>query len=344
MGLIIIHAPNVHLGGGKVLLCDVLSALNPKVEHILILDKRLDLELPDRENVHAKYITPSLVGRLWAEIWLLLHVRVGDSVLCFGNLPPLFRLRGDTVVYLQNRYLVDPKGPVDGMHLKTRLRIWLERVWLRWRRFDAGLYIVQTASMKKLAAAILERPVICLPFVPQSIQSQVCITIKKQFDFLYVASGEAHKNHETLINAWCLLAEEGLFPSLALTLSPEITPALCARVDQENTSRGLRIQNIGFISQAQLVSLYCKSGALIYPSSFESFGLPLMEARQAGLSVLAPELDYVRDVTDPDETFDPRSPISIARAVRRHLRGRKPNLQLHTARDLLDLLLITKNL
>jgi glycosyltransferase involved in cell wall biosynthesis len=51
----------------------------------------------------------------------------------------------------------------------------------------------------------------------------------------------------------------------------------------------------------------------------ESFGLPLIEARQAGLPILASELDYVRDVVDPEQTFDPDSPMSIARAVKRFL-------------------------
>jgi len=47
--------------------------------------------------------------------------------------------------------------------------------------------------------------------------------------------------------------------------------------------------------------------------------LPLVEAAACGLPVVAAELDYVRDVVTPLETFDPESPLSIARAVRRFL-------------------------
>jgi glycosyltransferase involved in cell wall biosynthesis len=65
--------------------------------------------------------------------------------------------------------------------------------------------------------------------------------------------------------------------------------------------------------------LYEHSRALVYPSLLESFGLPLLEARQAGLSIIAAELDYVRDLIDPEEAFDPRSPRSIARAIKRFL-------------------------
>jgi glycosyltransferase involved in cell wall biosynthesis len=77
--------------------------------------------------------------------------------------------------------------------------------------------------------------------------------------------------------------------------------------------------------------MYNQVGALIYPSTFESFGLPLIEARQAGLPVLASELDYVRDILDPEQVFDPESAISIARAVKRFIAIDEPPLSLQDA-------------
>ena len=68
-----------------------------------------------------------------------------------------------------------------------------------------------------------------------------------------------------------------------------------------------------------LGDLYNQAGALIYPSTLESFGLPLIEARQANFPVLASEFDYVRDELDPDQSFDPSSEVSIARAVKRFM-------------------------
>lgn len=65
--------------------------------------------------------------------------------------------------------------------------------------------------------------------------------------------------------------------------------------------------------------LYQRAGALIYPSTMESLGLPLIEARRMGLPIIASERDYVRDIIDPEQSFDPLSPVSIARAVERFL-------------------------
>lgn len=340
MPRLFVHAINVHQGGGAVLLCDLLRAIPLDVEAIVHIDARMIMQaLPG--HVRVERVEPTLLGRLAAERRLAGTVASDDRVLCFGNLPPLFRLRGEAVVFLQNRYLVDPCAPLGALPLKPRIRLWLERAWLRGCRLNASRYIVQTPSMQSLVSQQLGVPVCYEPFVPAGVLGQVGGPTGQEFDFLYVASGEAHKNHAALIEAWGVLADEGFSPSLALTLAPESAPALCACVAQA-AARGLRIQNLGVLPHDGVLALYRASGALIYPSSFESFGLPLIEARQAGLPILAPELDYVRDVTDPDETFDPRSPISIARAVRRHLEGQTQAPKPRGAGALLDYMLARK--
>jgi glycosyltransferase involved in cell wall biosynthesis len=100
-----------------------------------------------------------------------------------------------------------------------------------------------------------------------------------------------------------------------------------------NLTEGLKIYNVGVLSHDDVLLLYKKSGALIFPSKLESLGLPLIEARRAGLAILASELDYVRDVLDPDEVFDPDSPVSIARAVKRFLGIEQPPLPLVSAKQ-----------
>jgi len=57
------------------------------------------------------------------------------------------------------------------------------------------------------------------------------------------------------------------------------------------------------------------------------------------LSVLAAELDYVRDVLDPEQTFDPDSAVSIVRAVKRHLGVVETPLKIVDATSFLDMLL-----
>jgi glycosyltransferase involved in cell wall biosynthesis len=137
--------------------------------------------------------------------------------------------------------------------------------------------------------------------------------------FLYVASGEPHKNHRNLVEAWALLASEGIRPDLCLTLDKNRFFVLCGWIEDKAKEMHLNITNLGSMSTQDLEKAYGEALALIYPSDFESLGLPLFEARCAGLAILASERDYVRDAVDPEETFDPGSPVSIARAVKRFM-------------------------
>ena len=115
------------------------------------------------------------------------------------------------------------------------------------------------------------------------------------------------------------MASQNIFPKLALTLSND-------HKDEINNINALvkkyhiKVDNLGYVDFNKVLSLYSDSRALIFPSFMESFGLPLIEAKQLGLPILAPELDYVRDICSPEETFDPSSDISIARAVKKFLK------------------------
>ena len=87
----------------------------------------------------------------------------------------------------------------------------------------------------------------------------------------------------------------------------------------------------------QLINFIEKADALIYPSLFESFGMPIIEARSFNLPVLASELDYVRDLIDPEGSFDPNSPVSIARAVKRFMGHKTNKAHLTTGTDFINL-------
>lgn len=325
MSKFFLHATNIHQGGGRTLLNALLNKLPDTTKTVLLHDSRMPLPEGMEHVVQIRRVRPSIVQRVMAERWLAQSVMPGDIVLCFGNLPPMFKLRGRTVVFVQNRYLIDDV-PLTGLPLRVRLRLAIERLWLSRRMGNVDEFVVQTPSMKRL----LEKktgdriPVRIFPFMAKlggysRKVSQPVMADKNDFDFVYVASGESHKNHQRLLEAWCLLADEMLFPSLCLTLDDVCFAALCREIEWMTQRYRLKVTNAGELSHQDALTLYKKAGAAIYPSTFESFGLPLIEACQAGLPVLASELDYVRDLLDPEQTFDPESALSIARAVKRYM-------------------------
>ncbi|MDC1433203.1 glycosyltransferase [Burkholderiales bacterium] len=333
-----IHATNVHQGGGKSLLLSIVNSL-PSGLAILVLDSRMGLPPKIHEHSQVIKVKPSILQRAKAEMWLAKNVRPQDTVLCFGNLPPLFKSKGHCVVFIQNRYLIDDVS-LSRFSLKVMLRINIERFWLAEKLRNVDEFVVQTQTMKVLLQKKIEGKIKIhiLPFV-ESLQgysrnlSLLASQEKKDFDFIYVASGEPHKNHQCLLDAWSLLAKEGLFPSLCLTLNERDFGKICTEIVEKNKKHNMKVINVGALSRKEVLMYYVNAGALIYPSKFESFGLPLIEARQADLPILAGELDYVRDVVDPEQTFDPGSPMSIARAVKRFMGVNEAELPLLDASD-----------
>lgn len=317
---LIVHAPNVHLGGGRTLLLSVLNAV-PARDSIALLDTRLDTSGVPTDLAFERF-SPTLLGRWRAESRVQQLGQPGDTVLCFGNLPPLFRNKGRVAVFLQNRYLFGQRD-LRAFTWWHRWRIRLERFWFSQRLDKARMQVyVQTTSM---ADELLRETGIqarVFPFVPNGTASapRPGRVESPEFDFIYVASGEPHKNHRQLIEAWTLLGQQGSFPSLCLTLDPDRHADLLKHLRLAKERHGLRITNVGAVAASDMARCYLRSGALIYPSTLESFGLPLIEASQLGLPILASELDYVRDVATPAESFNPNSPLSIARAVSRFLR------------------------
>jgi len=265
---ILLHAPNIHVGGGLTLL-ESLVLTCPDSFSWAQLDWRVKYSGHIAEKVATHWVKNSVWSRLLAEWRLYRQCSVGDTVLCFHGLPPLFHLRGHVVVFVQNRLLFD-SSPLQGYPALTRLRLASERWWTRVMAKNCTKYIVQTPSMESLVRRALGNQVSIsvLPFKfkftdtsPDSIGVSPI-----QYDFVYVASGETHKSHGNLLSAWCLLAEAGLKPSLALTVDGRSHPLLASKIAKQRDRHGLNVVCLGKVASADIAALYKSSSALIFPS------------------------------------------------------------------------------
>jgi len=168
---IFIHAINVHQGGGRTLLSALLRTLPDSLEIEISLDSRM--QLPDglSENIQIKRVPPSMIHRFNAERWLADNVCSGDVVLCFGNLPPLFKLRGRVVVFVQNRFLIDNIS-LKNLSIRDKVKLSIERMWLTLKIGNADEFFVQTPEMKRLLTVRLQgnksAQIKVVPFVLES--------------------------------------------------------------------------------------------------------------------------------------------------------------------------------
>lgn len=334
-----ISAINIHQGGGLNILKSFLDELRFRKKTYIYLDRRACVDIDNYSNLNIIFINHSFLSRFFHEIKLRLVLKSGDVLIRFGNLPPIFPMKSKVIVFVQNRYLVDSRS-LDGFDFITRLRISVERYWFKIFSSYVDEYVVQTPTMRKLliqgignSKKIYEIALVgkmsSLIKINESMKSSV---------FIYPASGEPHKNHQNLILAWCELSKRNLFPALIITLCPVKFSLLCDWINNLVEVYKLNVTNVGLVAHDRMDDLYKNSNVLIYPSSFESFGLPLVEAKAFGLKIIASELDYVRDLIDPDEVFDPESFLSIARSVSRFVGAPETKVYLKTPSEFLNAL------
>ena len=337
----IFYAPNVHIGGGFELLKSLLASFDENSDVEFVLDHRIEnqIDISSLQNVYL--VKPDPVSRFKAELFISRLEHKHDKVFCFHGLPPLFYKDGRIIVFLQNRLYISGFS-VSGYNLKTALRLTFERLIFYVLRNKVSEFIVQSNSMKtqtKLNFKNLKPILITVkPFISQSTHLVATGVVEKKYDFSYIADGSAHKNHNTLFAAWRLLAEKGYFPTLLVTLSDDNTQYIETIVEL-NEKYGCNIINVGYVSKDIVQKLYQQTKALVYPSLVESFGMPLIEANQHGLDIVAAELDYVRDVVIPNETFNPHSSVSISLSVLRYLGEPSPLVELKNPHEFISYLI-----
>jgi glycosyltransferase involved in cell wall biosynthesis len=330
---IIFYAPNIHTGGGLVLMKELLEAFPKETTFLSILDERARVEIETLSLYNLEvisYVQSGFLQKIVAE-WKLWRASKNKlAVISFHNIPPLFCRSKKVFVFFQNRLLVE-RNLTGLVSLKRRTLIYLERLITAYAYRSSMIYITQTETMKNLVCNFLAKKVyakndvnvIALPFHNRKINGFKNGSVEKNWDFLYVSSSEPYKNHRNLYVAWALLSQDGLFPTLAVTVSDRDFKLVDVIKDEMGVLE-LHIINIGNMSHSEVMECYSKTNAFIFPSVCESLSQPLIEANSYDLPIIASEADFVRDVCIPVETFDPSSPLSIARSVKRYLGANPP--------------------
>lgn len=321
---LIIFALGVHTGGGLALLKALADSWPQDRKCFAFLDARAAPSLGPPHTWSVIWCERTLKGTLAAEMELARLAAPETAIFCFSSLPPMFARSRDITVYVHNAYLVGLGPRVRG---RLGIRLLLERMVFRLGMKRVTRFWVQTSSIARGVKATVNAaigkcpPIEIMPFCDEPVSAGP--KDGARFDFVYVADGAPHKNHLRLFESWSLLAECGCFPTLAITLGPRDS-GVAAVAEALAVTAGTKIVNLGHLSRERVMDLYAQAGALVFPSTAETFGLPLVEAGRMGLPIVASERDYVRDVCMPVQTFDPESAISISRAIKRQMKWADP--------------------
>lgn len=114
---------------------------------------------------------------------------------------------------------------------------------------------------------------------------------------LYVGRFEPHKNVPLLVAAFRRLLEAGNVPPLRLVLvGPEGTASTAIQRAVEKNGLSERVVFPGPLSVEDLAAAYAGAEALVLPSSYEGFGLPVLEAMASGCPVVATRAGAIPEV------------------------------------------------
>jgi glycosyltransferase involved in cell wall biosynthesis len=133
---------------------------------------------------------------------------------------------------------------------------------------------------------------------------------------LAVGHFEPRKNYGTLVDTLALLHRDGMQWPLVIVGNDS---GERMRIEQQVQLAGLRssVHLLSGLSDDDVRSLYSAASMLVFPSRYEGFGIPLLEAMASGTPVVASDIPAFHEILgDAGVYFDPESAPAMASAIR----------------------------
>lgn len=139
--------------------------------------------------------------------------------------------------------------------------------------------------------------------------------------FAAIGSFEPKRNYSLILRVFERMWQRGVEVRLLLAGRQTNECAKFIEYLQSHPEHGKRLQTVHDASDAEILHIYQSCRALLMPSSFEGFGLPLVEARMRGCIVIASNIPAFIELADEGVfIFDITSDSSLESLLNQHLR------------------------
>ncbi len=294
-------------------LCKALDNVLPQAEFFLYC--RAPSGLPRissrwHERVDSSVAGKQLPSSLWAVARVGFLARRDDVSVFWGGtgLVPLAGLRARSVLTVHDLvYNLEPRTT------SSRAR-WAARLFFRASVKRADSIVCNSHGSARRLEAFLGRrtEAVIRPGVSDAFRKKsdaevlrVLYNLGIQRPYLLaVGTWEPRKGLERLIPAFLGLSSEGLLNGHILVLVGERgwKDSSIAKLVEHGAER---ICALGFVDDESLAVLYNGADALVFPSSYEGFGIPVLEARACGTRVVATDLPELREAGGRDAIYVP---------------------------------------
>lgn len=285
--------------------------------------QRYAVEVADRLNGRLIEIAPKGsigrdLGHLWEQVYLPLVVPKHSVLWCPTGVGPLIHRRQVLTIH-DVAVLEHPE--------------WYSRTyaaWYRWLWPKLGRRAARVITSSQYSAdrirLVLGVPASHIVVVPGGVDfarfatgRRSLATVREKYSLpteymLVLSAFSPRKNLERLFQAWRVV--ESRTGQLRLVVAGHPALRFAGGRGFRHSPRG--VQFLGYVSDEDIAGLYAGAVGFVYPSLYEGFGLPLLEAMAAGTPVITSNVTAPPEVVgDAGLLVDPLDPAEIAAAMLR---------------------------
>ncbi|HEX6573624.1 MAG TPA: glycosyltransferase family 1 protein [Gemmatimonadaceae bacterium] len=295
-------------------------------EYSIFLNREsADLDVTPAENFSRVICPVNATNRAvrygWEQGAMPLQLRKAkpDVVHSLGYVIPL-AARGPQVVTVHDVNYLGHKGWRTGIG-RTAFRFFAERTVRRADRIIAVSHFSRDEIVKHMKVdagkiAVVHSAGREAPPRGPRIASDAVRNIPRPYIMAFSALS-AHKNIPRLIAAFEKISS--VVPH-DLVLVGHMPVKTAARAEIESAGSTGRVHFTGYIPEADVAALLSNASIFAFPSLYEGFGLPLLDAQNAGVPVVCSSAGSLPEIAgDSAILFDPHSEEDIAKALKRGL-------------------------
>ncbi|MCE0761786.1 glycosyltransferase family 4 protein [Pseudonocardia kujensis] len=237
--------------------------------------------------------------------------RVGVDLLhCPSNFGPAVRLLPTVVTVHDILAERHPEWVPEGRARGVRL---LHRATVRAADHVVSVSRATANDLHQLLGVPVDKVTVVPPGVEVTARADRRVADDRPF-LLTGGNRMPHKNFEGLLHAWALLPNADR-PKLVVTGGRGVDP-LGPLVRELGLEHDVELRD--WVDTAELEDLYRRATAYVFPTLFEGFGLPVLEAMARGCPVVGSDIPVLREVGGEAMVYaDPHNPASLAEAVRK---------------------------
>lgn len=278
-------------------------------QFICLVPSREEIQTPAWKNIQVKPCG-RLSKNLWEQIDLPFYARRGSLIdLC--NIGPIFHFSQTIVIHDASVFAV-PNAYSFSFRLKYKL------IYQILARTSRQVITVSEFSRQELSRylhmdaakiAVISEGCEHILRIPPDDSVLEKFTLRKNDYFLVVGSSSRHKNLNVVFEAFASVKNE--IPELVVAGGsfPNV-------FKEASTSDNPHVKRLGYVTDGQLRSLYENALGFIFPSLYEGFGLPPLEAMICGCPVICSNAASMPEVCgDAALYFDPKRPEEILQNI-----------------------------